>query len=157
MNCGPLSDVMVLGTPKWHIQNENRAAAQSKAEIDARGIASGQLVVLSITVNKWLIPDDFGIGSTRSTWIYEKRRPGIGICCTSVLAWRLIFHLWHTKPALVQLFTSLGRPHHTKRLQMRRPVAWILGCALRHVPFNQEDDVFYLHIPFPFLPLLPGY
>ena len=51
-NCGPLSEVIAFGTPKRLNHVENRAFAQSEAEVDDRGIVSGQRVVLSMMVNK---------------------------------------------------------------------------------------------------------
>jgi hypothetical protein len=52
VNCAPLSDVMTVGTPNLWIHPVNRAAAQSAAAMLLRGIASGQRVVLSTTVNR---------------------------------------------------------------------------------------------------------
>ena len=52
VNWAPLSEVMTVGTPNRCIHPVNRAAAQSAAAILLRGIASGQRVVLSTTVNK---------------------------------------------------------------------------------------------------------
>jgi hypothetical protein len=54
VNCGPLSLVMVEGRPNPCIQPAKRSAAQSAADVEERGIASGHLVVLSIIVKRWL-------------------------------------------------------------------------------------------------------
>jgi hypothetical protein len=53
VNCAPLSEVMTEGTPNLAIQPVKRACAQSAAVMEARGIASGHLVVLSMTVNRY--------------------------------------------------------------------------------------------------------
>ena len=42
MNCAPWSEVILAGTPNIEIQPEMRALAQSAAEMEARGTASGQ-------------------------------------------------------------------------------------------------------------------
>ena len=52
INCGPLSEVITTGTPKRLIQDEKSARAQSEEDVEDRGIASGQRVVLSIIVSK---------------------------------------------------------------------------------------------------------
>jgi hypothetical protein len=46
-NCAPRSLVMVSGTPNLWIQPCSKAVAQSAADTDSSGIASGQRVVLS--------------------------------------------------------------------------------------------------------------
>jgi len=68
VNCAPLSLVMVSGTPNLWIHPWSRADAQSAAVVDDRGIASGQRVVRSMTVNKNVKPEETGKGPTRSTW-----------------------------------------------------------------------------------------
>ena len=50
VNCGPLSLVMVVGTPNLWIHPCSSAVAQSAAEVADIGIASGHLVVRSMTV-----------------------------------------------------------------------------------------------------------
>jgi hypothetical protein len=50
VNCAPLSDVMMAGTPNLQIYPENNAAATSAAALLARESASIQWLVLSITV-----------------------------------------------------------------------------------------------------------
>jgi hypothetical protein len=67
VNCGPLSLVMIPGTPKRCIQPCRRAAAQSAAVVEASGIASGQRVVLSTMVKRYEKPEERGSGPTRST------------------------------------------------------------------------------------------
>jgi len=67
VNWGPLSLVMISGTPNLWIQPWRRAAAQSAAVVEVRGIASGQRVVLSTTVNRYENPEERGRGPTRST------------------------------------------------------------------------------------------
>jgi hypothetical protein len=53
VNCGPLSLVMIPGTPNLWIQPWRSAAALSAAVMDVSGYASGQRVVLSTSVNKY--------------------------------------------------------------------------------------------------------
>jgi hypothetical protein len=67
---------MISGTPKWAIQPLNRAAAQSVAVMEERGIASGHRVDLSTTVNRYVKPWEGGSGPTKSTWMCEKRLSG---------------------------------------------------------------------------------
>jgi len=50
VNCAPLSEVKVEGTPNLEIQVEIKALTQTSVEIDDKGTASGQRVVLSIMV-----------------------------------------------------------------------------------------------------------
>jgi hypothetical protein len=52
VNWGPLSLVIAAGSPNLWTQPENRAAAQSAAEVAETGTASGHLVVLSMMVNR---------------------------------------------------------------------------------------------------------
>ena len=51
VNCAPLSEVKVEGTPNLEIQVEIKALTQTSVEIDDKGTASGQRVVLSIMVS----------------------------------------------------------------------------------------------------------
>jgi len=50
VNCAPLSEVKVAGTPNLGIQAEMKAFTQASVEIDDKGTATGQQVVLSIIV-----------------------------------------------------------------------------------------------------------
>jgi hypothetical protein len=50
VNCAPLSDVMMAGTPNLQIHPENNDAATSAAAVFARGSASIQRLILSVTV-----------------------------------------------------------------------------------------------------------
>jgi hypothetical protein len=50
INCAPLSDVMMAGTPNLQIHPENNDAATSAAAVFARGSASIQRLILSVTV-----------------------------------------------------------------------------------------------------------
>jgi hypothetical protein len=74
VNWGPLSLVIAEGTPNRCIHPAKRAAAQSAAEVDCSGIASGHLVVLSMAVKIYVQPLDLGRGPTRSTCRWENRR-----------------------------------------------------------------------------------
>jgi hypothetical protein len=79
VNWAPLSDVMVAGTPNLETQPEKRALAQSASVMAGSGIASGHLVVLLITVTRYVWWHEGGSGPTRSTWMWAKRRNGTGI------------------------------------------------------------------------------
>ncbi len=52
VNWAPLSEVMVAGTPKGDTHPAKRALAQSTAVMEASGMASGHLDVLSMMVNR---------------------------------------------------------------------------------------------------------
>ena len=52
MNCALRSKVILAGTPNLKTHPEIRALAQSAAEMEARGIASGQHEVLSRMVKR---------------------------------------------------------------------------------------------------------
>ena len=79
VNCAPLSDVMMAGTPNLQIHPENNAAATSAAAVLARGMASIQQLVLSITVKMWLKPLEGVRGPTRLMCMWAKGRYGTGI------------------------------------------------------------------------------
>jgi hypothetical protein len=49
VNCGPRSEVIVLGTPKRDIQENINACAHAAAEISDKGTASIHLDVRSMT------------------------------------------------------------------------------------------------------------
>jgi hypothetical protein len=76
MNWAPLSDVMIAGTPKQAIQSANRALVQSAAVMEERGIASGHLAVLSITVKRYV-------------WLWEEGSSPTKYTCTVCLKWSL--------------------------------------------------------------------
>ena len=67
VNCGPLSLVMMQGKPNRCIHPVRRAAAQSAAVVPDKGMASGQRVVLSMTVKMCVAPVKTGRGPTIST------------------------------------------------------------------------------------------
>ncbi len=68
VNCGPLSDEMVEGTPNLATHPVNRASAQPAVDVSARGIASTQRVVRSMTVSRCVWPLlAVDRGPTRST------------------------------------------------------------------------------------------
>jgi hypothetical protein len=52
VNWAPLSEVMVAGTPKRDTQPAKRALGQSAAVMEASGMASGNLDVRSMIVNR---------------------------------------------------------------------------------------------------------
>jgi hypothetical protein len=67
VNCGPRSEVIMAGTPKWDIHEVRRAWAQSAAVVEESGTTSGHLVVRSMMVNRCVNPWEGGSGPTRST------------------------------------------------------------------------------------------
>jgi hypothetical protein len=50
VNCGPQSEVVVSGTPKWEIQVKVKAFANAAADVSERGIASIHLDVRPMIV-----------------------------------------------------------------------------------------------------------
>ena len=56
VNCMPRSEVMVEGTPKRETQLSKNAWRTVSAEVSAMGAASGQRVVRSIIVRRYLNP-----------------------------------------------------------------------------------------------------
>jgi hypothetical protein len=50
VNCGPQSEVIILGTPKWDIQENINALAHATTEISDKGRASIDLDVRSMTL-----------------------------------------------------------------------------------------------------------
>lgn len=65
--------------PKREIQVERKASAHEDEEMEERGVASSQRVVLSIIVRMCEHPWEVGRGPTMSTWTWEKRLSGIGM------------------------------------------------------------------------------
>jgi hypothetical protein len=63
----------VSGTLKWEIQKEMIDSAQEEQEMEERGAASFQRVVLSIMVRMLDWPWEMGRGPKMSTWTWEKR------------------------------------------------------------------------------------
>jgi hypothetical protein len=79
VNWEPRSEVRVWGIPKRAIQEEHRASAQAAGDKEERGTASSHLVVLSTIVKMYVFPWEGGRGPTRSMWMWEKRRCGMGM------------------------------------------------------------------------------
>jgi hypothetical protein len=65
VNCGPQSEVIVLGTPKRVIQEKTKALAHAAADVSERGIASIHLDVKSMIVKMWLQP-----GHLQRGWVF---------------------------------------------------------------------------------------
>ncbi len=79
VNCAPLSEVIVCGTPNLVIQDEQKTSAQAEAVVEDRGTASAHRVVRSTMVKMCVKPCEGGSGPTISTCTWEKRRSGIGM------------------------------------------------------------------------------
>jgi hypothetical protein len=77
VNCVPLSEVIVLGTPNLVIQVEQNASAQAEAVMEDRGTASAHRVVRSTMVKMCVFPCEGGSGPTISTCMWEKRRSAV--------------------------------------------------------------------------------
>ncbi len=77
VNCVPLSDVIVCGTPNLAIQVEQNASAQAEAVMEDRGTASAHRVVRSTMVKMCVFPCEGGSGPTISTC--SCTRTGIGM------------------------------------------------------------------------------
>jgi hypothetical protein len=70
---------MMAGTLNLQIHPDNNAAGTSAAAVLARGMASIQWHVLSITVKMWLKPLEGVRGPTRSMCMWAKGHCGTGI------------------------------------------------------------------------------
>ena len=77
MNCEPQSDDMFPGTPNRAIQPEIRACTHSDEVMPRRGIASGQRVLRSMIVRRYVKPDEKGNGPTMSTFMCENLFAGV--------------------------------------------------------------------------------
>ena len=110
VNCAPRSEVITDRTPKVGTQDWSKTLAHSSAVVDWRGIVSGHLLFLSTMVNRNVYPQDWGRGSTRSTWIWENLRPGTGICWMGDLIWVWILLCWQSRQDWDHKFTSMDRP-----------------------------------------------
>ena len=130
VNCAPLSDVIIAGTPKRGIQLKNSASVQSLVLVAERGIASNHLVDLSMIVNRCVKPLDDGRGPTISTCICEKRLEGTGICCISDLVCLCIFPFWQSAQLSHHSFTSLFSFFQTNLSEIILLVALIPGCEI---------------------------
>lgn len=73
LNCAPLSEVMISGTPLREIQLWKSASAHSEEFVDARRMASGHLVVWLIMVKRWVKPIETVSGRTSSKWMWGSR------------------------------------------------------------------------------------
>ena len=67
VNCAPLSEVIVCGTPNLVIQDEQKTSAQAEAVVEDRGTASAHRVVRSTMVKMCVKPCEGGSGPTIST------------------------------------------------------------------------------------------
>ena len=75
VNCEPLSVLIESGTPCLAIQDNMRAFIIDSVRMSCKGIASGYLLYLSITVSRYVYPLLSGKGPTRSMWIDENFGP----------------------------------------------------------------------------------
>ena len=128
VNCTPLSEVRVAGTPNLLTQLLKKAAAQLEVEVLTSGTASAHLVLLSTMVRRWVQPPgEAGRGPTMSMCTWENRLTGscIGWTCVCTVEVTLpLAHLWQSlqKPAM-----SAAMPRHTKQAETIRLVALMPG------------------------------
>ena len=80
--------------PKREIHVERKASAHEDEEMEERGVASSQRVVLSIIVRMCEHPWEVGRGPTLSTWTWENRLSGIGMGRGGGETWWWIFAFW---------------------------------------------------------------
>ena len=111
VNCAPLSDVIIAGTPKHAIQLKNSASEQSLVLVAEREIASNHLVNLSIIVNRCVKPLEDGKGPTLSTCV-------------------CIFPFWQSAQLLHHSFISLLSFFQTNLAEIILLVALIPGCEI---------------------------
>ena len=91
-NWASRSDVIVSGTPKRAIQPETNASGHDLAEVEDTGMTSTHLVERSIIVKRCVWPSlEAGSGPTKSTWMWEKRRPGTGMVAGGVAIFPVTF------------------------------------------------------------------
>ena len=102
--------------------------AQDSDVASGMGYASGHLVDLSIAVNRYLYPFEYGRGPTMSTWISANLRFGCGkepmwgFVCLVILD---IWHFWHV---FVHFVISLEIPSHMNFSLISLEVDLIEGC-----------------------------
>ncbi len=79
VNWEPLSEVRVWGMPKREIHVERKASPHEDEEMEERGVASSQWLVLSIIVRMCEYPREVGRGPTMLTWTWENRLSGMAM------------------------------------------------------------------------------
>ncbi len=82
VNCTPLSEVTTAGTPNLLTQPLRKAFTQSAVVVPASGMASGHLVLLSTTVNKWVWPGGWERPHEVNVYVWESPRRHVdGLDC----------------------------------------------------------------------------
>ena len=99
--------------------------AQDAEEMSCSGKASGHLVNLSTTVNKYFVPSDSWRGPTRSTWMDPKRLVAGGMTVTGALVWRPTLEAWQGTQDLHQARTVCRIPGQTNRAAIKRIVGLV--------------------------------
>ena len=93
VNCDPRSEEISPGTQKQAIQPVMRACTHSGVVIPRSGIASGQRVLRSIIVRRYVKPEEKGKGPTVSMFICENLFSGTEKCSSGAFMWFCIFEL----------------------------------------------------------------
>ena len=87
VNWTPLSEVMLVGTPKQATHVATKASRTASVVVSLSRTASGHLVDLSIMVSRWVKPSrDGGRGPTMSTCKWLNLAVGMSISSTVVVA-----------------------------------------------------------------------
>ena len=86
-----------------------------EAVVEAKGMASGHLVLRSTTMNKYSQPPETGRGPTRSTCRWLNFLAGTGICWTGALLCKVTLERWQIKHSLDQERVSVDIDGHKKR------------------------------------------
>ena len=105
----------------------SNASAQAEAVVEAKGMASGHLVLRSTTVKRYSQPPETGRGPTRSTWRWLNLRAGTGICWTGALLCKVTLERWQLRHSLDQESASAAMEGHKNRRDNKALVVRLLG------------------------------
>ena len=87
MNCDLRSDEISPGTPKRANQTVMRACTHLGVVMPRSGIASGQRVLRSIIVRRYVKPEEKGKGPTISMFLCENPFSGTEKCSSGAFVW----------------------------------------------------------------------
>ncbi len=139
VNCGPRLEVIVLGTPKQDIQEKVNIFAHATTDVSTRRIASIHFDMQSMTVKmcEQLLLDCNG--PTKSMWIWEEWRCGMGIGKGWSRTWQWILPCWQQRQDRVHAVMSLDGPRQTNLEETRRWEASLSGWEML-CKFKKEQD-----------------
>ena len=107
-----------------------RASTQVSVSMEAKGMASNHLLVLSMMVNRYRKPSlDVARGPTKSTCMWENLCDGTGMGCTAAAGCLTTLARPQSWQSLTHLAMSLFMWGHTTLLPISLPVALTPGCA----------------------------